>query len=129
MSDPGDSGCIVVRNSDTTVTGLNFAGGSVETIANPIFIQEWDFAGSAKIAGGVGELPMFTTRNNIALLPNNLLNSTQERKTTNYDLLPNFTAGKLFLGIAHKVDGRWTQPPPTPIRDHTTRQNFLIAAA
>lgn len=32
-----DSGAVIVRGSDNTITGLNFAGNDDETIANPIF--------------------------------------------------------------------------------------------
>lgn len=52
MSDKGDSGSVIVREADNTVTGLNFAGtpidttGPQETIANPIFRLGWTFGGT-----------------------------------------------------------------------------------
>jgi hypothetical protein len=41
MSKPGDSGSIIARESDNTVTGLLFAGNNEETIACPIYRAGW----------------------------------------------------------------------------------------
>lgn len=40
MTDPGDSGSIIVNATSNKVLGLNFAGNDIETFANPIFIYD-----------------------------------------------------------------------------------------
>jgi hypothetical protein len=58
MSDPGDSGSVILDTRDNRVTGLNFAGNQTETVANPIFRLGWTFAGT-RVRSGV-EFPAFT---------------------------------------------------------------------
>jgi para-nitrobenzyl esterase len=59
MTDAGDSGAIIVRQNNTTATGLNFAGNDSETIANPIYLAGWSRQGSIRFDGGA-EIPMFS---------------------------------------------------------------------
>lgn len=59
MSDPGDSGSVIVRLSDNTVTGLNFAGDDHETDANPLFRAGWSFLGTRRLIKGGPDIPEF----------------------------------------------------------------------
>jgi len=59
MSDPGDSGSVIVRESDNTVTGLIFAGNDGETDANPIFQAGWSYMGTLRLSPNGPDLPCF----------------------------------------------------------------------
>ena len=43
LTNPGDSGCVIVRNSDDAVTGLNFGGNDEleESYSNPLYRIPW----------------------------------------------------------------------------------------
>jgi hypothetical protein len=130
MTDPGDSGAIVVREDDTSVTGLNFAGSETQTIANPIFLADWHRDGVIRLDNGT-ELPVFS--GSLALWTG-LVRQTEARidskfRSTELQFdLPNLTSGLLYLGTAKR---RWNivdlhlpavpvyfdgGPPPPPIR-------------
>lgn len=59
MSDPGDSGSIIVHAASTTVTGLNFAGNDNITIANPIFKIGWNSMGRVQFGEENVTIPIF----------------------------------------------------------------------
>jgi hypothetical protein len=58
MSDPGDSGSIIVDKKTVKVLGLNFAGSEKWTIANPLYRKGWIPAGSLRV--GHVDFPAFT---------------------------------------------------------------------
>ena len=148
MTDAGDSGAVIVRQSDTTVTGLNFAGNNTETIANPIFLAGWQRKGSVRFEGGV-EIPMFTGS---IFPPGPAIMShyagTPMMSTSSHDVRPDdpfsvptvadipdlFSKGKLFLGAALKASpseqneerAKWIVPPPVPVRPGVNVDVFLI---
>jgi hypothetical protein len=41
MANPGDSGCVIVRDGDNAVTGLHFGGSSTESFSNPLYRIPW----------------------------------------------------------------------------------------
>ena len=61
MTDPGDSGAVIVSKSDNAVVGLNFAGNDDQTIANPIYQVDWFPVGFRELPNG-HRLPMFERR-------------------------------------------------------------------
>jgi hypothetical protein len=149
MTDPGDSGAVIVRQSDTTVTGLNFAGNDTETIANPIYLAGWRRQGSIRFDGGA-EIPMFAGNSLPAALPppgaqeqlgpaSDQFAMPQRSVITPSGLRaldpPNLSAGLLFLGSSTKVIPRSGQgnpyyagpPPPPPIRPGVQVQEVVAS--
>jgi hypothetical protein len=41
MTNPGDSGCVIVRDSDDAVVGLHFGGSDIESFSNPLYRIPW----------------------------------------------------------------------------------------
>ena len=138
MTDPGDSGAVIVRLSDNTVTGLNFAGDDQETIANPIYEAGWRRTGSIKLDGGF-EVPMLVGNavpptlnaenayNAPVALPNQFDVQSARHGLSEIRPLdgpPNLSAGLLFLGWGLHVQPshggapyyQQGTPPPPPIR-------------
>ena len=138
MSRSGDSGSVVIRDSDNTCTGLIFAGDDeTETIANPLFRNPWEYVGSLKLEKSSTELPVFSGPP-IHLLADSNVISTEfsfevDENTTPFDL-PKFAAGKVFLGVAvgtvHilelNVVRRWRIPPPAPVREGVPVETVMI---
>lgn len=98
MSDPGDSGSVIVRDDDNTVTGLNFAGNSNETIANPLYSANWEYIGVYKYKDG-REFPIYDK-----LQVQHLANPLGDLITTNTNQvspqsIPELVAGKVFLKL------------------------------
>jgi hypothetical protein len=129
MTDPGDSGALIISSEDDGALGLNFAGGTETTIANPLYKIEWNHVGSRRFLDG-RELPMFETVD----VPHRAVSTAgSERRLTPSLLadaplrplggpLPSFVYGKAFLGT---VRGYWSfrdrtfshdapPPPATP---------------
>ena len=59
MTDPGDSGSIIVGLDDNLIYGLNFAGNEFETIANPLFKIGWKYDGIRALDNGIN-IPMYS---------------------------------------------------------------------
>lgn len=110
ISDTGDSGSIVVRRSDNTVTGLIFAGSEDDTVANPIFLAPWRRTGSIRFDGN-SELPMFEgsptfSSSSLEIAPettffdNLRVPSVLDILSPSLLDIPNFEVGLYFLGTA-----------------------------
>jgi hypothetical protein len=134
MTDPGDSGAMIVRVSDNTVCGLNMAGTDTETDANPFFLNNWIPSGILTRTNGQ-RFPMFT--GSVALpdlavsaLPPAIKSPemvpllSRDPQISVFSPPPSVSAGLFFLGVARaSVDfenrfiGPWITPPPAPIRN------------
>jgi hypothetical protein len=135
----GDSGSIIVRTDDNTVTGLLFAGPSGSpykdaaeaeedkskpTIANPIYRIGWSFQGFFTFENG-SQVASFTGNPIPPSLDRKNLNDSFDANipTLTPALFDGFNAGKLFLGEAiaeldlNNSITRWVTPPPPPFRD------------
>src|SRR5207249_4992511 len=103
MTDAGDSGAVIIRESDNTVTGLNFAGNETDTVANPLFKNNWHKIGSVRFEGG-SDIPMFDdTISSSSVRTTDLRNFDLNRQAASklsFRDLPNLDAGRLFLGEA-----------------------------
>jgi hypothetical protein len=134
MADRGDSGAVIVRDSDNTVTGLNFAGSSTYTMANPLFKNDWHYRGSIKFENGK-DIPMFDDFSSSLVTTPDLAHFDLDRPTgSNLSVreLPNLDAGRLFLREA--VLGRkhvqlqevvwWIVPIPAPIRPNVPVESY-----
>jgi hypothetical protein len=133
MSDGGDSGAMIIRTSDNTVTGLNFAHDSEQTIANPFFLNNWHYMGSIRHRNGA-EFPMFQDDSPLDSVVEDRVRfqvgpTTVHLDETVFRDIPTLTAGKLFIGVAlgfvHWNGNipsfvRWYKPPPAPIRPNIT---------
>lgn len=133
MTDPGDSGAMIICESDNTVTGLNFAGNDSETIANPLYLAPWKSLGISAVPGYERlYLPSFEGD---AVIKHRFWsdrragsdctgsgskkneNVAESPKLQLFDL-PDLSAGKLYLGWAMSREGvTWERTPPPPIRD------------
>jgi hypothetical protein len=134
MTDPGDSGSMIVRVSDNTVCGLNMAGNSTETIANPFFLNNWTASGVLTRVDGQ-RFPVLTGPTNVPDLAVTASSAPSDSSTlvplplndskaNVFGPPPPVGAGLLFLGVARaSVDfrnrsiGPWIVPPPAPIRN------------
>jgi hypothetical protein len=130
MTDPGDSGAVIVRESDVTVTGLSFAGNSSESVANPLFLRSWIPNGFRRLPG-IGEIPMFTSSDpDIASSvsfgsgpPADISISTPSDPRD----LPGLRGGKFFLGVAHwRYDAGWIIPVPPPISPNVPVEKIIL---
>lgn len=81
MTDPGDSGAVIVRENDNTVTGLNFAGNDDATYANALFTMGWRHLGTRIINDF--EVPDFGG----SLTPADAFASVMERAISSSQLL------------------------------------------
>jgi hypothetical protein len=128
MSDPGDSGSIIVKEKDNTVVGLLFAGSKDMTLANPLYKIGWSYIGTLKLDSGA-EVPVYDDCNSVVpTRPYEITNSTDSRDVAtraNEQYQSSFTEGLYFLGVAQQVEemymqnvtkSYWSTPIPPPIR-------------
>ncbi|MEI7460048.1 MAG: hypothetical protein WCK15_11620 [Pirellula sp.] len=125
MSDAGDSGAVIVRESDHTVTGLNFAGNDTETIANPFYLVPWTNTGMVTVSRNLSlpsfvgdavpgyQFPFGRPARMLNAPSFNPANGGISSKAAFHDL-PHISAGKSVLGVAAQ-DSRnqeWNPAPP-----------------
>lgn len=94
MTDPGDSGCIIVRKSDRSVSGLNFAGSSTRTVANPLYLIGWQKIGEAEYFD-IGKVPMFRSSDTPSAI--GIYGGTENYTIQN---IPKFASRRVFVGVA-----------------------------
>jgi hypothetical protein len=109
MTDSGDSGAVIVRQADTSATGLNFAGNDHFTYANPLYLVGWQRTGAIRFDGGV-EIPMFSGSPTLEHAPLSKVPRTIEPEAAIKSLAagldtppPAFTAGLYYLGFGVRV--------------------------
>lgn len=137
LGDKGDSGSIVVREADNTVTGLIFAGDDDETsdtLANPLFKIGWLYKGTIKLEGG-GEVPIYDESNSLVPVSPDILNQVEAPDLLAFSISNDLeqiplnstenlvnAGGSLFLGVATSIvingrHDRWENKIPPAIRD------------
>lgn len=98
MTDPGDSGCIITRESDNAVVGLNFAGSDRVSVSNPLYTIGWARLGAVAFDTGV-TLPLFDSRG--AVRWGNSGFRLPERPVEDERDLPDMVSGLRFLGLVY----------------------------
>ncbi|MBV5347509.1 hypothetical protein [Lamprocystis purpurea] len=138
MTDPGDSGSVIVRVHDNTVTGLFFAQNDSESIANRLYTIGMRFVGTVRLDGGV-DIPMYDDTE--AILPTKPIwddgkarrfsgPSIDQHGSTAFHT--ELFGGLLFVGTAIlQVDpsGRetWVKPVPPPVTAGAHTQAIAIS--
>lgn len=131
MTDAGDSGAAIVRKSDNTVTGLNFAGSDQRTVANPLYLVNWSRQGVFETVRGC-RFPVFQSSKSTFMLSNNDPFNASISSTPNF---PRFDQGKLFLGVAIQTQpafpsaAEWVVPIPPKARPNVDVETVFLRQA